>query len=65
MINVIGNAITPAVITTELNCSPKMLMENGSSTTVKSFDAVASATTSAVTKMAVQTTNSFWGLERE
>ena len=61
MMNVIGKAITPAVITTSLNSTPKMVMVNGREKAVKNLAAVASATTRAVRKMAVQTTNSFWG----
>ena len=63
MMNVIGNAITPAVMITSLNDSPKMFSVNGSSITVNNLPAVASATTSAVIKSDAHTTYNFWGLD--
>ena len=49
--NVIGKAITPAVMTTSPNSWPMICSLKGNSMTVKSLLAVASATTSAVMKM--------------
>src|SRR5690554_7620270 len=62
--NVIGKAITPAVMITESNSTPKIDSVNGRSQAVKNLLAVASAMTSAATKMDAQTTNSFCGRER-
>ncbi len=61
MMNVSGNEITPAVMITESNSTPRIQMLKGRWNAVKNLLAVASANTNAATKMAAQITYSFCG----
>jgi len=59
--NVMGKASTPAVITTSSKVMPSRCSVKGNRKAVKNLEAVASASTSAVMKIAVQTTKTFCG----